>query len=309
VPLKTEFDQFGVFRIYKDRPSRQSDEVLAADFACNAPTFDTVHEVAVSVKVEQNLYAPFDNASTYLLVKWWRENGHGSIQALDALVKKVLFHSDFNLDDLADFNANRELNRLVSFSTVGQPDTPSKNGRTIIPVDYRPSDGWRLGQVMLKVPGKWKKNESVPEIVIDKIPYRNPLDIVRSAFRDKEFFNYHLKGFTEVWKPSDNEPEERLYSEVYSSPAYLEMEDEVRMKRLKSQPNIIETVVLPWLWASDSTHLAAFGNASLWPGYLSFGSLSKYIRTKVTSLSLYHMVYFKTVRIGFIIILNPLTTF
>jgi hypothetical protein len=273
---------------------------LAVDFACNAPTFDTVHEATILSKVEQNSYTPFDNASTYLLVKWWREHGNGSVQGFDALVKKVLLHSDFILDDLADFNANRELNRLVNFSTVGPQDPPTNSGRTVIPVDYRPSDGWRLGRVTLKVPGKWKKKENVPEIIIDNIPYRNPLDIVCSAFQDKQFLNYHLKGFTEIWKPSDQESEEQLYSEVYSSPAYLEMEDEVRMKRLKSWPNILETVVLPWLWASDSTHLAAFGSASLWPGYLSFGSLSKYIRTKVSSLSMYHVVYFKTVCFGLI---------
>ncbi|TFY60206.1 hypothetical protein EVG20_g7504 [Dentipellis fragilis] len=44
------------------------------------------------------------------------------------------------------------------------------------------------------------------------------------------------------------------------------------------------------LW-SDSTHLASFGNAALWPIYMFFGNLSKYTRGKPTLFSAHHLAY------------------
>ena len=42
---------------------------------------------------------------------------------------------------------------------------------------------------------------------------------------------------------------------------------------------------------SDSTHLAEFGNASLWPIYLFFGNQSKYSRAKPTDFAAHHIAY------------------
>ncbi|KAJ7185362.1 hypothetical protein C8R46DRAFT_377085 [Mycena filopes] len=42
---------------------------------------------------------------------------------------------------------------------------------------------------------------------------------------------------------------------------------------------------------SDSTHLANFGNAKLWPIYMLFGNLSKYIRAKPNSGAEHHVAY------------------
>ncbi|KAH7871046.1 uncharacterized protein C8R40DRAFT_1175015 [Lentinula edodes] len=43
---------------------------------------------------------------------------------------------------------------------------------------------------------------------------------------------------------------------------------------------------------SDSTHLASFGTASICPGYLWFGSQSKYSRAKPSKFAAHHLVYF-----------------
>ncbi|KAJ3963332.1 hypothetical protein EV361DRAFT_222660 [Lentinula raphanica] len=42
---------------------------------------------------------------------------------------------------------------------------------------------------------------------------------------------------------------------------------------------------------SDSTHLTSFGNASLWPIYMMFGNLSKYIRSRPNSGACQHIAY------------------
>jgi hypothetical protein len=53
-----------------------------------------------------------------------------------------------------------------------------------------------------------------------------------------------------------------------------------------------ETVVVPVHLYSDLTQLANFETASLWPGYLSIGLLSKYIWGAVSSFSQHHFAYF-----------------
>jgi Plavaka transposase len=48
------------------------------------------------------------------------------------------------------------------------------------------------------------------------------------------------------------------------------------------------------LW-SDSTHLASFGNASLWPVYLYLGNLLKYWCAKPSSFATHHLAYLPSV--------------
>jgi hypothetical protein len=52
-----------------------------------------------------------------------------------------------------------------------------------------------------------------------------------------------------------------------------------------------ETVVAAFMFWSDSTHLANFGSASLWPLYTFFGNQSKYIRAKPNSHAARHQAY------------------
>uniref|UniRef100_A0A0W0FKU6 Uncharacterized protein n=1 Tax=Moniliophthora roreri TaxID=221103 RepID=A0A0W0FKU6_MONRR len=58
----------------------------------------------------------------------------------------------------------------------------------------------------------------------------------------------------------------------------LEMERDV-MKRVPND-NEHEVVIATLMDTSDSTLLANFGTASLWPGYSVLGNLSHYIRLK-----------------------------
>ncbi|KAI0739819.1 hypothetical protein C8Q80DRAFT_1274845 [Daedaleopsis nitida] len=53
----------------------------------------------------------------------------------------------------------------------------------------------------------------------------------------------------------------------------------------------VEYAVLPILLWSDETVLSSFGSAKLWPIYLYFGSLSKYIRGRPTGFAAHHLDY------------------
>ncbi|KAF8227050.1 hypothetical protein L208DRAFT_1298623, partial [Tricholoma matsutake] len=80
-----------------------------------------------------------------------------------------------------------------------------------------------------------------------------------------------------------------VYGKVYASEAFREMEDEV--ETMKPPGEALESVVVPIMAYSDSTHLAMFGTASLWLIYFFIGLTSKYIHAKPTSFSAHHLAY------------------
>lgn len=97
-------------------------------------------------------------------------------------------------------------------------------------------------------------------------------------------------------RPSDSTPPHpapiRVYMDCYNTNAMLEADAKVRRKpRHEDDNEDIENVVLPLLLWSDATHLSSFGAALLWPIYLYFGNLSKYIRGHPTEFTAHHLTY------------------
>lgn len=90
---------------------------------------------------------------------------------------------------------------------------------------------------------------------------------------------------------------ERLYGEVYMGDAMNREHEEIRrnLPKTPGKPNP-ETVVAAILLYSDSTRLAQFGNASLWPAYCWFANWTKYDRGKPSSFAAHHLAYIPSVR-------------
>ncbi|KAJ3978878.1 hypothetical protein F5890DRAFT_1648863, partial [Lentinula detonsa] len=92
-----------------------------------------------------------------------------------------------------------------------------------------------------------------------------------------------------------------LYSELYNSDAFIQEHDVVQ--QLPAPPEQLDCklkrVVLGLMFWSDSTHLASFGNASLWPVYMMFGNLSKYIRSRPNLGACQHIPYIPSLSASF----------
>jgi hypothetical protein len=84
--------------------------------------------------------------------------------------------------------------------------------------------------------------------------------------------------------------DECVYSEIYDSDVFLEEHDKVQCART-NDPCEREKVIAALMFWSDATHLATFGTAKLWPIYMQFGNLSKYVRGKPTSSAAKHLAY------------------
>lgn len=231
-----------------------------------------------------NPFFPFVNATIFRLFAWFYQSTSKSLSDITSLVRNVIRAPDFDCDHFTDtFDAVKEVKALDLID--GQPNLP-----------FSLSGGWHETSVKIRLPQTGVKHvseEEAPEFEVTGVYHCNILDMIVSAFQDTSFLDYHLKGFEEMWDPGDGHPVERVYSEVYTSERYLEMEEELHPE---PDPDGLETVIVPCMYYSNSTHLTSFGTAALWPIYLLFGLLSKYVRARPTSGAIHHLVYMPSVR-------------
>lgn len=217
-------------------------------------------------------------------MKWFYSGSSmKSLAELDRLVNEVILAEDFNTADLQGFQAVKEVSHL--------------DGYEANPEDIRSSflagDGWKEASVRLHLPADGVKHKSLEESPIFEVPglfFHKPLDVIKNAFREQASEYFHITPFETFYSPEPNEPPERIYCELYSSLAVIE-----EHKKIHLQPHsdgcTLETVIASIMLWSDSTHLASFGTASLWPIYMYFRNQSKYIQGKPTSFSAHHLAY------------------
>ncbi|KDQ13654.1 hypothetical protein BOTBODRAFT_90697, partial [Botryobasidium botryosum FD-172 SS1] len=85
----------------------------------------------------------------------------------------------------------------------------------------------------------------------------------------------------------------RIFDEVYTSDCALK--EYAKIMALPPEPGCdLERGIFPMMLASDATHPTMFGQAKVWPGYMSHGGISKYHRCKRDSRLMEHIAYFPT---------------
>ncbi|RDX42523.1 hypothetical protein OH76DRAFT_1488568 [Lentinus brumalis] len=167
-------------------------------------------------------------------------------------------------------------------------------------------DGWRKARVTISLPkeGVSHANEqAAPQLDIDNIHYCPFLKVIKAAYQDSIANKFHWFPHRLLRQPGALEPStssspsdasassapapEQLRSDIYNSDAMLK-EDQ---NREEDDPPDIEYAIAPILIYSNSTHLTNFGTAALWPIYVFFGSLSKYICACPSAFATHHLAY------------------
>ena len=209
--------------------------------------------------------------------------------SLDRLAGNIL-HPRFEPAQLEGFNS------VTTLRQFEKDNSSSKPGNTL-----EPGDGWKRGKVTIRVPctGHKQREDEAPEFTVDGICYRDAAEVVAKELADPESFkDIHIRPFEEWWRPTEASDPVRVYSEVYTSDAMLQLEKKLE-ETLKTTPAPrLETFIISALLYSDGTNLAQFGHASLWPVYLYIGNTSKYIRAQPNSFSAHHIAYLPTVRVS-----------
>jgi hypothetical protein len=282
---RTEPDHFGVYRVYPRFPTQNPDDEISPSSFCDAPS----HAVTTSEPLNNpestftNPWAPFSNWSRSLLMRWFlRRKRTLTINDLDVLVQDVLLDDKFTLDELSDppFSTRTEL-RLLDDSTR-----------------FQAKDGWKTGDIELAVPCEDCNftEKTAPRFTVTGVQYRRLIPTIRAACAEASAKLWHLTPFRAFYLPTPDAEPQPVESEVYSSKLindeYVKLQNDEEIK--KRHPGY-EIVVLAMMIWSDATQLANFGTASLWPIYLFFGNMSKYIRDKPSSMAAHHLAYIPSV--------------
>jgi hypothetical protein len=276
--MRTGINRFGLLREYPHRPSYDPDASVLPDELSNYARPDPVH-----LKPDDQLSRPpwpFRNMSTYLILEWM---GTGSTQKsvgeVDRLVKDVICHNEFNAQDLVGFSTRRE-NKILDKSDHTKTSTPFSG------------DAWITSKVDISIPSGIR-NVEARIYSIPGLHRRLLVPVMKAAVSDVTAKRFHLSPFKRIWRTSSG-AEIRCFDEVYTSDAFLEAHE--KLQRQRNEPDCtVEKVVLGLMFWSDSTHLANFGIAKVWPVYLYFANLSKYLRCKPSSAASHHVAYIPSV--------------
>lgn len=295
--VRTTVNSFGLFRDYPSTPTYNPDDLLGLDDLSDIPAgtrsntatlpasktpFATSATSATNPLPDSSpLAGPFPNKSIEGLVTWtWTGS---STKSLDEVEKLVTFlkSDEFKKEDIADLDIKRATAALDAFLAS------SAN---------KIRDGWQEVSVEISVPNgmKHKSEADAPIFEVPGLFYRPIVEVIKSAVQTAGARCFHYTPFKQFWRSSPDGPPERVSDEIYSSDAMVEAH--TALQKQPREPNCaLERVVLALMWWSDSTHLASFGNASLWPLYLFFGNQSKWLRAKPRSNLCHHVAYFPKV--------------
>jgi len=301
----TETNTFGIYRKYAFGPptinpdesftlSSVSDSVSIAQDPDSSKSswWSSFGSSTLEPVGNSNNFAPFLNHSTFLLMSWYY-NGSStkSYAEVDKLIHNVIRHEDFKASDFgASFSTAREAERMDK----DQPSKSSAKSEKSHPLPFKPEDGWIQASVSIPVPCDgfiFKSEQDAPRFVVNGIWYRKPLEVIKLAFSEPAVEKFHITPFKEYWKPSKDEPEERIYSETFTGDVFNE-EYEILHATSREGPNSkLEAFIAGIMFYSDTTHLTSFGTACLYPMYMYVGNQSQYTRAKPSEFTAHHIAY------------------
>lgn len=291
--IKSASNLFGCFREYTTYPSHDPDKTTSLEDLSNIPLNPSLNPPISSplsppISVIPSLskrtpsdsdsesFSPFANWSIFALMNWmWTGSRQKSHTELDRLVNDVLSHPRFQPSDLASFSSVRETERLdASLAFEG--------------------DGWIESEVTIEVPdgkkhGGVPSDTPIPTFSVPGFQRRSIVQIIRTVWADTSSRYFHFTSFKLFWSRIGG-PVERVHGELYTSDSFLKAHQELQ-NSAREPGCTLERVICGLMFWSDSTHLATFGNASLWPIYLFFGNQSKYTRCRPSSGACHHLAY------------------
>ena len=287
--FQTPPNRFGLFRRYFYRPSYDLDgEVTLEDLA---GFFQAPSEAGESSQDEllptlcglgtNEAYHPFPNISTFMVSNWF----YNTTKQFDGLIS-VMADERFKPEDTIGFNAKARDKLLDLMSNPVNNMEPSAIGRweCNVPVTIQIPEG-KGGQT---------HDEGGNTFTVPGLHHRSISEIIRSVFEVN--IHLHFTPFELWWQPDPDIPPQRIYSDISSSQAFHDAYREVNETPHFHVPGCkLEKTVAAIMVYSDSTHLAQFGTAKLWPIYSFTGNLDKWFRLKPSTHSCEHWAYIPSV--------------
>ncbi|KAF8143601.1 hypothetical protein K438DRAFT_1993739 [Mycena galopus ATCC 62051] len=279
--FQTLANGFGLFRSYLHRPTYDPDSLITLTDLSNRFTPPSPDPLPLDgPTASQSSSSPTRPRSSISLLMEWQNNGntHKSDGEMNSLVHDVLLHPDFKVEDLKGFHAGRANKTADEAAKAASP----------LLQDFEST------AVDIEVPSG-TKDQPAKTFSVPGLHFRKLTTVIKAAFQSPLSAHFHFSPFKlfKAGATPDDEPT-RVLSEVYNSDAFIDEHDKIQRTGAlpPDDPNCkLEKVVAALMWWSDSTHLANFGTAKLWPIYMLFGNLSKYISAKPNSGAAHHLAY------------------
>ena len=214
----------------------------------------------------------------------WLNSGSAakSEKEINRLAETIRDAGGFPAADLEGFNAHRENQRF----DAAQRFSPF-------------SDGFQETTIPIRVPtGDPNPKQRAKTYDVPGFYFRKLTSVIKTAFEGPLAEHFNFSPYKLFHKSPATGEDERIFSEIYDSDAFAEAHEDVqRHGHLPpDDPDCKrEKVVAALMFWSDSTHLTDFGTAKIWPIYLLFGNVSKYIRMRPTSGACHHLAYIPSV--------------
>ena len=275
-PFRTATNSFGLWKEYLYRPSYDPDAFISVEdlYRPHAPAAVVPNADDEGKDLEDS--SIYSSKSVELLLDWQNTGSSAkSNEEMNRLVHQVLHHPEFELDTLRSFNAGRE-NKKADAAEEQSPFLQS----------------FQHANIDIEVPSGSKGVPPRP-FTIPGLYYRKIVTLIKDAFDSQLSEQFHLtpfKLFRTRTLPS-GEDSERVYSEMYNSDVFLDEHDRVQRAPTNDSFCKREKIVVALMFWSDATRVAAFGTAQMWPIYMLFGNLSKYIRCRPNSDAIKHLAY------------------
>lgn len=297
---RTLRNAFNVFREYVRKPLRIPDEGAPLEtFSVGGGSLDAE---SIAQKLSETI-KPFGNMSIYRIGHWFHScGGKLSRNSLATLITDVLKAEDFSPDDLPGSQTMDRLNAALD----GMDNKES--GRGVESDALAVGDGWVEESVRIEIPTGVKQpsrpsNDRTPASTPFDVPglFRRPLvEVIKAACQDDLSREFHYEPFRSFQARPPSRPDGegtllRLHDELYASDAWLS--EQQKLERLPPEPGCKHPrAIAALMFWSDATHVSQFGHSKMWPLYLFFGNLSKWLRCKPQSRACHHVAHIPTVR-------------
>lgn len=280
--LVTAVNIFGVWRNYLYRPSYDPDALVNLEDLSNSGSLPTINELPPTSTPLPPW--PFANMTIWRLMNWFNSGSNLKTEGeVNRLVKEIHDAGGFLDSDLHGFDVRRENKRL----DAAQKSRPFGDGFQETTLDIPvPSGDHSKDPEMFPIPG---------------FHFQSISSIIKAAFQSPLADHFHLSPYTLFRKSPITNQDERIFSELYDSDAFIAAHDDIQRHGFLPPDDLgctREKVIAALMFWSDSTHLTDFGTAKIWPIYLAFGNLSKYIRARTTSGAWNHLAYIPSVRVS-----------
>ena len=230
--------------------------------------------MAKQVQEEQSEASVYTNKSTALLINWQNSGSPAkSNNEVNRLICEIILHPEFQLDQLQSFNMAWE-NQKADLANTKSPFLQA----------------FQHTAIQISIPSG-NKDTSPCAFSILGLYHHKLITLIKEAFESPLSSKFHFTPFKMYCVRPDGKGNECIFSEMHDSDLLWEEHNKVQHALTDNLTCKREKVIATLMFWSDATHLATFGMVKLWPIYLLFGNLSKYVRGQPDSGATKHLAY------------------